>query len=116
MDDSSHPLPKDDPTSNHQDTIDAAYTTVETESGNRIEEFSISGDTLVNKLQDLIKQGNIRKIVVKTQNSNKLFEIPLTVGLVGGTVGGVLFPFAAILAGVGVLAAKLTIVVEKDLT
>ena len=103
-----------DTNTHSHETIETSYTTVESDTKARVEEFSISGDTLLNKLQELIKQGNIRKIVVKTQDSKTLFEIPLTIGILGGTLGSVLFPFAAILAGVGVLAAKLTIVVEKD--
>lgn len=114
MDERSNPLSTDEMNSNPQDTINATYTTVESDEKVRVEEFSINGDTLLNKLQELIKQGNIRKIVVKTQDQKTLFEIPLTIGILGGTLGGVLFPFAAILAGVGALAAKLTIVVEKD--
>lgn len=114
MDETPNPLPRDDRNSSHHDTINADYTAVDSDANARVQEFSISGDTVLIKLQELVKQGNIRKIVVKTQDSKTLFEIPLTVGLVGGAVGGVLFPFAAILAGVGILAAKLTIVVEKD--
>ena len=104
----------EDNTQSYQ-TVNTSYTTVDEENSTRIEEFSISGDTLFNKIQELVQQGNIRKIVVKTQDQKKLFEIPLTVGVVGGTLGSVFFPFAAILAGVGVLAAKLTIIIEKDI-
>ena len=103
-----------DNSANNQ-TVNTPYTTVESESKSRVEEFSVSGDTLLNKIQELVQQGNIRKIVVKTQDSKTLFELPLTVGILGGTIGSIFFPFAAILAGVGVLAAKLTIVVEKDI-
>ena len=112
MNDSSNSNHEDHP--NHQ-TVETSYTTVDSESNTRVEEFSISGDTLFNKIQELVKQGNIRKIVVKTQENKTLFEVPLTMGVVGGTLGSVFFPFAAILAGVGVLAAKLTIVIEKDI-
>jgi hypothetical protein len=113
MDETPNPLPRDDRNASHHDTINADYTTVDSDA-QRVQEFSISADTVLIQFQELVKQGNIRKIVVKTQDSKTLFEIPLTVGLVGGAVGGVLFPFAAILTGVGILAAKLTIVVEKD--
>ncbi|MCM1984993.1 DUF4342 domain-containing protein [Lyngbya confervoides] len=94
-------------------TVNADYTTVESQSSARTEEFTISGDTLLSKLQDLISQGNIRRIVVKTQDQKVLFELPLTLGAIGGTVAAVLFPFVAVLAGVGLLAARLTVVIEK---
>ena len=111
----TNPLDQDNFQPHHNETINASYTTVETESNKRVEEFSINGDSLFSKLQELVKQGNIRKIVVKNQESKVLFELPLTFGVVGGTLGTFFFPFAAILAGVGILAARLTIVIEKDI-
>ena len=95
-------------------TINTEYTTVEEET-KRVEEFTINGDSLFKKVQELVQQGNIRKIIIKSQSGKKIAEIPLTWGVAGATFGTVLFPFAAILAGVGVLAARLTIVIEKDL-
>ncbi|NJN24446.1 MAG: DUF4342 domain-containing protein [Acaryochloridaceae cyanobacterium RL_2_7] len=85
------------------------------EDTKKVEEFTINGDSLFQKMQELVQQGNIRKIIIKSQAGKKIAEIPLTWGIAGATLGTVLFPIAAILAGVGVLAARLTIVIEKDL-
>ncbi len=83
-------------------------------SGVRVEEFKVSGDDLMDKVKDLVNEGNVRRILIKTDQGQTLLEIPLTVGLVGGAVGVVLFPFVAAIAAIGALVAKLTLVIEKQ--
>ncbi len=80
----------------------------------RVEEFKVSGDTLFEKIQELFHEGNIRRILIKTQSGQTLLEIPLAAGLVGGAIGVALFPFLAAVAAIGALAARLTLVVEKE--
>jgi hypothetical protein len=73
------------------------------------EEFKVSGDQLVAKIKQLIKEGNVRRIIIKKEDGETLMELPLTIAVVG-TV------FAPILAAVGALAALVancTIVVER---
>ena len=75
-----------------------------------IEEFKISGSEIVDKVKDLIHQGNIRRITIKNEDGKNLLEIPLTLGLVGVAL-------APVLAAIGALAAivgKVTVVVEKE--
>ena len=78
-----------------------------------MEEFKISGNELVEKVKELLHEGNIRRIIIKTQEGNTLIEIPLTVGLVGGVVSAALFPVVAALGVIGALVAHLTLVIEK---
>lgn len=79
----------------------------------RIEELKISGDALSARLKKLIHAGNIRCIIIKNASGRTLVEIPLTVGAIGGAVGVVVFPIAAVLAAIGVFAAQLTIVIAR---
>jgi Domain of unknown function (DUF4342) len=78
-----------------------------------VEEFSISGDSLVAKVKELIHEGNIRRIIIKHSEGQTLIEIPLTVGVVGGVIGAALFPVVTAVAVIGSMVAHLTIVVEK---
>lgn len=78
-----------------------------------VEEFRVSGDTLVSKLQEILQEGNARRVLIKTQDGNVLLDIPLTFGAVGGLIGVSLFPLLAVVAGIGAIAAKLTLVVER---
>ena len=77
--------------------------------GTRTEEFKLNGGEIINKLKELIHEGNIRRIILKNEEGRTFIEIPLTVGLVGVAL-------APILAAVGAIAAlvsKMTLVVEK---
>lgn len=65
------------------------------------EEFKVSGDGLVQKIKEIIKAGNARRIILKNEQGHVLMEIPLTFAVVG-TV------FAPILAAVGAIAAMVT--------
>ncbi len=87
--------------------------TAETAEKVTVEEFSISGDSLVAKVKELIHAGNIRRIIIKHAEGQTLIEIPLTVGVVGGVIGAALFPVVTAVAVIGSMVAHLTIVVEK---
>jgi len=74
------------------------------------ESFSINGEQLLNKVKELIKEGNIRKISIHDKSGKELMSFPLTVGVVGVV-------FAPVLAAVGALAALIgecTITVERE--
>lgn len=86
---------------------------VQTNSNVRVEEFKLNGDDLTKKVRELIQQGNARRIVIKNDEGHTLIEIPLTVGVVGGTIGVALFPVVAAVGAIGAMVARLTLVVEK---
>jgi hypothetical protein len=65
------------------------------------EEFKVSGEEVVQKVKELIKKGNARKIIIKNEKGRVIMEIPLTFG----AVGAILLP---VLAAVGAIAAVLT--------
>ena len=64
------------------------------------ETIKVESGQLVNKIEEIIKEGNVRRIVIK-QHDRTLAEFPLTVGVVGAVV-------APILAAAGAIAALLT--------
>lgn len=76
---------------------------------NKKEEFRVSGEEIVEKIKEIIKEGNARKIIIKNENGESVVEFPLTVGAIGALI-------APILAATGAIAAlltKCTIIVEK---
>ncbi len=79
----------------------------------RTEEFRVNSDVLVAEIKRLLHEGNVRRIIIKTEQGQTLIEVPLTVGVVGGVVGAVLLPVWAAIGAIAALAAKLTLVVEK---
>jgi phage terminase large subunit-like protein len=79
------------------------------EEKSKFEEFKLNGHELVKKIKELIKAGNIRRIIIKNEKGKVMMEIPVTVAVIGAV-------FAPILAAVGALAAllnKCSLVVEK---
>lgn len=77
------------------------------------EEFEISGDQVVAKIKELIRQGNIRRIVLQTQEGKTLFELPLTIGLTGAVAITVLAPVLAAVGALAAVIAKLKVKVER---
>jgi hypothetical protein len=61
------------------------------------ETIKVEGHQLVNKVKDLIEEGNVRRIVIK-HGDDTIAEFPLTIGVVAAV-------FAPILAAVGAIAA-----------
>lgn len=73
------------------------------------EEFQVNGEEILSKVKELIREGNIRSIVIKNDDGKTLIDVPLTVGVVGTVI-------APQLAAIGAIAALLshgTIVIEK---
>ena len=73
------------------------------------EQIKVYGTELVSKVKELVKEGNVRRIIIKGDHNKVLMEIPVTVAVIG-TV------FAPVLAAVGAMAAlisKCTIEVER---
>jgi len=53
-----------------------------TDNHTRTEEFTINGEELLTRIKDLIRQGNIRRIIIKNKEGHILMELPLTIGVV----------------------------------
>ena len=75
----------------------------------RTEEFQVSGEKLVAKVKELVRQGNIRRITIKNDEGKTLIEIPLTIGV----VGAILLPVWAAIGAIAALVTKCTIVIER---
>lgn len=78
-------------------------------SSSTTEQFKVYGHELLLKIKELIKEGNVRRIIIKNEKDKVMMEIPVTFAVVGAF-------FAPILAAIGALAAlmtKCTIEVER---
>lgn len=76
----------------------------------RTEEFRVSGAEIIEKIKEIIHEGNARRIIFKTEEGKTFMEIPLTVGVVGTLIA----PLWAAIGAIAALASNLTIVVEKE--
>ena len=76
------------------------------------EKFTISGDQLVEKVKQLIHEGNIRKVRV-IHKDKTVFEIPLTIGAPAAAAIIIAAPILAALGAFAALVTECTIEVEK---
>ncbi len=74
------------------------------------ESFSINGEELLNKVKELIREGNVRKITISDKTGKELMSFPLTIGV----VGAVLLPVLAAVGAMAALIGECTISVEKE--
>ena len=72
------------------------------------ETIRAEGQELLNKVEELIRQGNVRRIVIK-QQGRSIAEFPLMVGVVGAVIAPVLAAIGAVIA----LVKDCTIEVER---
>src|SRR5262245_17572353 len=70
-----------------------------------IEEIDIAGRDLVERVQNLFREGNVRRVILRDAAGTVLVEIPLAAGV---AVGGVMVVAAPVLAALGALAALVT--------
>jgi hypothetical protein len=73
------------------------------------EEFSVSASNLVDRVKELLHEGNVTRILVKDERGRVLLEIPATVGV----IGTVLAPWLAALGVIAALVTNCRIVVER---
>jgi hypothetical protein len=73
------------------------------------EEFSVNADDLIERVKQLIHEGNVNRIIIKDDKDKVLLEIPATVGV----IGAVLVPWLAALGVIAAMATKCRIVVER---
>ena len=75
------------------------------------EAIKADGSAVLDKLKDLIHQGNIRRVRVR-QGDRTIAEFPLTAGL----VGAVLAPMLAAIGALVALAKDCTIDIQREET
>lgn len=76
----------------------------------RVQEFTVDGDQVVATVKELLREGNVRRLIIKNERGATLIEIPLTFGVIGAA----LLPVFAAIGALAALATRCTIVVERE--
>ena len=76
------------------------------------EEFKVKSEEIIEKVKELIHEGNVRRLIIKDEDGKVYLEIPVTFGVIGAV-------FAPVLAAVGAVAAmvanlKIEVIREED--
>jgi hypothetical protein len=78
-----------------------------------IEEFKVAGRDLIDRVEELIEQGNVRRLIILNKEGRPLLEIPLTAGVVAGGAVTLVYPVLAALGAMAALLADVTIKVIR---
>jgi len=76
----------------------------------RREKHRVSGDSVVGKIKELIREGNVRHVVIKNGEGRTLIEFPVSIGL----AGALLLPVWAAVGAVAAMVTDCTIEVERN--
>lgn len=76
------------------------------------EELEVRGSQLVDKVRDIVEEGNARRVIVKREGRT-LLEFPLSVGVGGAAAAVVLAPTLAALGAVGALVSDVKVIIER---
>lgn len=74
------------------------------------ETFQINGENLLQKIKDIIAEGNVNKISISDKHGKEIMSFPVTVG----AIGLILAPVFAAIGAVAALLTECTITVERN--
>jgi len=75
-----------------------------------MEEIKVAGKNLKAKLKEIIREGNVRRVVIRNPQGRTLLDLPLSAGVAGAA----LLPFWAAIGTIAALASDYTVAVERD--
>ncbi len=75
----------------------------------KVEQFKIYGYELLAKVKELIKKGNIERLIIKNEKGKTVVEVPMTVAFVGAVAA----PMIAAIGAVAALLNKCTLEVVR---
>lgn len=82
------------------------------ENETKQESFRVRGSELLSKVEELIREGNVRKITILDKEGKTIAVFPLTIGV----VGVVLVPVLAAIGAIAALITDCTITVDRETT
>jgi len=71
--------------------------------------FTINGEHLLQKIKELVEEGNVRRITITDKSGKEIMSFPLTI-----VVGAVLAPVFAAIGALAALVGECTIAVERE--
>ena len=78
-------------------------------TGTTTEQYHLTGEEVIAKIKQIVHEGNVRRVLIKSAEGHTIVEFPLTVGVVGAA----LIPMWAAVGAIVALVADCTIEVEK---
>ncbi|MCD4687009.1 MAG: DUF4342 domain-containing protein [Anaerolineae bacterium] len=79
-----------------------------------VEEVEVELTALVDRIKELIREGNVRTVRIKDPKGKYLFEVPLTVGMLAGGIFALAAPTAAAIASIAGFVTRVTIEIVRE--
>ena len=73
-----------------------------------MEEFKVAKGKVKEKLKELIREGNVRRVIIRNSKGRTLLDMPLSAGM----MGALLLPFWAAVGGILLMATEFTIALK----
>jgi len=77
------------------------------------EEIEVAGSQLVNEINRLVAEGNVRRIEVRSENGDVFLAIPLTAGALVGGAFVLAAPWLAVIAAIAGVVARVKLAVVR---
>ena len=77
------------------------------------EEIEIAGHQLIERIRELVAEGNVRLVRIRTESGQVFLEIPLTAGAIAGGVVVLAAPWLAAIGAIAGLATRVSIEIVR---
>lgn len=77
------------------------------------EEIEVAANQVIEHVQSLIREGNVRRLIIKHDN-NTILEVPVTLAAIAGVATLTMAPLLAALGALAGLVARVQVVVERE--
>ncbi|HHW61614.1 MAG TPA: DUF4342 domain-containing protein [Syntrophomonadaceae bacterium] len=81
--------------------------------GHWSEKFDIAASELIQRIKELIQEGNVNRIIIRNARGRLLLEIPVTGGVAVGSIITILSPVLAVLGFLAALMARVQVEVIR---
>lgn len=82
-------------------------------ANNVYEEVKTTGKELLDKVKEIVNEGNVRRVVIKNAKGKTLLEIPLSFSVLGMGAAFALAPFLSAISFVALFINDCSIIVER---
>lgn len=87
-----------------------------TQVGLKKDIYQVSADSLIAKVNEIARDANVKRVIIKDEAGKVLLSIPMTWGAAGAIATIALAPWLAALGVIAALAAKCTLEVERTVS
>lgn len=78
------------------------------------ETIELSGSQLVERVRELLREGNVRTVKISAEDGDFSLEMPVTIGVLAGGAVALAAPWLAVLGVIAAMVTHVKLEVERD--